>query len=83
MFSCNRQEALCNLNVVYKFNSGCEIHHPLKKVFLRSGEEAEVKVVEKHAGTQVRRTSDLINGLRFLVVSHLTVTTVRFTIPEC
>lgn len=83
MFSCNRQEALCNLNVVYNFNSGCEIHQPLKKVILNSDEEAEVKVVQKLAGTKVRRNAGLINCLRFLAVSRLTVTTVMFTIPEC
>jgi len=42
----------------------------------------EVKFVQKLAGTKVRRTASLIKGLRFLAVSHLTVTTVRFTIPE-
>jgi hypothetical protein len=53
------------------------------KVVLHSDEEAEVKDVQKLAGTKVQQNAGLINGLRILVVSHLTVTTVRFTIPEC
>jgi hypothetical protein len=82
MFSCNRQEALCNFNAVYNFNSRFEIHQPLKKVVLHSDEEAEAKVVQKVAGTKVRRAAGLINGLIFLEFSHLTVTTIRFTVPE-
>jgi len=52
-----------------------------KKVIFHSDEEAEVKVVQNLAVTKVRRNAGLINGLRFLAVSHLTVTTIRFTIP--
>jgi hypothetical protein len=54
-----------------------------KKVILNSAEEAEVKVVQKLAGTYVRGTAGLTNGLRFLAPSRLTVTTVRFTVPVC